>query len=197
MLDMYIASHSHDDHAGIFYSATTTNNVFISGGVTSIGTIVDCGSARDVSFWNSYIAVRDAMVTAGTATYVPVHAFFNSDAGYTSYYGQNLFTVDSNVSMRFLNTGTYLTPGDSTTETGSTTYSPNRYSVACVLSAWNMRYIFSGDGDENTESGIISNNSDNSGNPLYWSTSNDVYLKANHHEDLKQRRSDAPRYAQG
>jgi beta-lactamase superfamily II metal-dependent hydrolase len=181
-LDMYIGTHSHNDHLGIFTSAKATDNVFIDGGVTSFGYVVDSGSYRSATFYQAYCDnVRDDYMKNHGATYIPVHAFFNSDSGYTAYQGQSLFTIDSNVSLRFLNTGNYLTPKDSSTESGSGTTSPNRYSVACLLSAWNQRYIFSGDGDENTESGIKSNNSDANGDPLYWSASNDVYLKANHH----------------
>jgi len=190
-LDLYVATHSHDDHAGIFYSATETNNVFINGGVTSFGYIVDCGSYRTVSFWQPYCDEVRAkyMVADHGGTYIPVHSMFNSDSGYASFNGLSVLNISGeagnpatlgssasgNVTLRFLNTGCYLTPG--TTSDGE----PNRTSVACLLSAWNQRYIFCGDAEGDTENGIISNYKDTNGNPTLWSSSNDVYLKADHH----------------
>lgn len=175
-LDMYIGTHSHDDHLGVWKSKTASNNLLVSGGITSMGYVVDCGSARSVAFYTNYVnVIRPYMTGTLGATYIPVHAFFNDDSGYTSWKGKNVFTIDSNVSLTFLNTNQYLTPG------ATTDNDPNRTSVSTLLSAWDQRYIFCGDGDEYTQNGIISNYSDSSGNPNLWSSSNDVYLKANHH----------------
>jgi len=191
-LDLYVATHSHNDHAGIFTSATETNNVFIDGGVTSFGYIVDCGSYRSVtSFWQPYCdEVRDKyMVADHGGTYIPVHAMFNSDSGFTSFNGLSVLNISGDVgdpatlgsngsgdvSLRFLNTGCYLTPHTTSDS------EPNRTSVACLLSAWNQRYLFCGDAEGETENGIIANYSDTYGNPTLWSASDDVYLKADHH----------------
>jgi len=191
-LDLYVATHSHNDHAGIFTYASETDNVFIDGGVTSFGYIVDCGSYREVtSFWQPYCDEVRAkyMVADHGGTYIPVHSMFNSDAGFTSFTGLSVLNisgeagspatlgsiVSGDVSLRFLNTGCYLTP-HSTSDS-----EPNRTSVACLLSAWNQRYIFCGDAEGETENGIIANYSDNHGNPTLWSASDDVYLKADHH----------------
>jgi len=191
-LDLYVATHSHNDHAGIFTYATETDNVFIDGGVTSFGYIVDCGSYRSVtSFWQPYCdEVRTKyMVADHGGTYIPVHAMFNSDAGYTSFNGQSVINISGeaanpstlgsspsgNVSLRFLNTNCYLTPGTTSDS------EPNRASVFCLLSAWDQRYIFGGDAEGETENGIIANYSDGYGNPTLWSESDDVYLKADHH----------------
>jgi beta-lactamase superfamily II metal-dependent hydrolase len=172
-LDMYIATHAHDDHMGIFAGETASSNVFSNGGITSFGTIVDSGSARSVDFVTAFANnVRPWMVSNG-GTYIPVHAFFNSDSGYTAYQGQNVFTIDSNVSLTFLNTSNYGTPGF----TSSSNY--NLTSVACMLSAWNQRYFFCGDCPADSEAGIVSNYTATKSS-LFTDT-NDIYLKADHH----------------
>jgi hypothetical protein len=180
VLDFYIGTHSHNDHLGIFTSATTSNNVFVDGGITSIGHIVDSGSARSAAFYQCYLAVRDGLVSDGKATYIPVHAFFNSDSGYTSWYGQNVFTIDANTSLTFLNSGEYLQPG------ATTDSNPNDTSVCCLLSYYNQRYVFCGDGTGATQTGVMSHyGTQNESKTAYsndlWSESNDVYVKANHH----------------
>jgi len=173
ILDMYIASHPHSDHIGIFDSDST--DVFGTAGIGTVSTWVDCGGTNTSANYTNYAARRTAWVAKGT-NYIPALAFFTSTSGYTSAYGNPLYTTsDGVVSLRFLNTSCYPTPETSVAS------DPNEHSVACVLSAWNQRYIFSGDGDSTTESGIKSNNSDSNNNPLYWSSSNDVYMKANHH----------------
>ncbi|MCI1244909.1 MAG: hypothetical protein LKG11_03075 [Bacilli bacterium] len=194
-LDLYVVTHSHNDHAGVFTGATKTSNVFVDAGITSFGYIVDCGSYRSVStFWQPYCdSVRDAyMVSDCGGTYIPVHSLFNNDPDYASYQGDAFLNVSGenglndmpatlsssasgNVFLEFLNTNCYLTPG-AVTDTD-----PNRTSVACMLSAWNERYIFSGDGTGNTQNGIMANYSDQYGHSTLWDDSDDVYLKANHH----------------
>jgi len=170
VLDMYIASHPHDDHIGFFKAA---DDVLSAGGITAVTTWVDDGGTTSSGSYTSYSTQRNAWKAKGT-TYIPAVAFFTSATGYTSALGNNVFTVDNQVSLTFFNTNCYPTPETSVSD-------PNKASVACVLSAWNQRYIFSGDGDSSTQAGIIANYSNSSSKPSLWNSTNDVYLKANHH----------------
>ncbi len=167
VLDMFIGTHSHEDHLGLY----TNDTVFSNGGVTSIGTIVDSGDGRSAQFYDSYKTLRDGTLTSTYgASYYPVGAIFTQNSSYSDAYGKTSFVIDGNFSLNFLNSGKYLTPGDSSND-------PNETSVCCYVKYLNNYYIFTGDGDANTEKGLISNYSSNKP----WANADKIYFKAAHH----------------
>jgi beta-lactamase superfamily II metal-dependent hydrolase len=169
VLDVYIATHPHDDHIGFFKGSS---DVFGDGGITAITTWVDCGGTYSSTQYTAYATQRDNWKSNGT-NYIPAAAFFTSTSGYTSAYNNFLFTVDANVSLRFLNTSNYPTPGTAANSNA------NINSVACMLSAWNQRYFFCGDCPTVSEEGIIANYTATKSD--LFTDSNDIYLKADHH----------------
>ena len=167
VLDMFIGTHSHEDHLGLY----TDDKVFSNAGVTSIGTIVDSGDGRSAQFYDSYKTLRDdTLTTTYGASYYPVGAIFTQNSSYSDAYGKTSFVIDGNFSLNFLNSGKYLTPGDSSND-------PNETSVCCYVKYLNNYYIFTGDGDANTEKGLISNYSSNKP----WANADKIYFKAAHH----------------
>ena len=167
VLDMFIGTHSHEDHLGLY----TDDKVFSNAGITSIGTIVDSGDGRSAQFYNSYKTLRDnTLTTTYGASYYPVGAIFTQNSSYSDAYGKTSFVIDGNFSLNFLNSGKYLTPGDSSND-------PNETSVCCYVKYLNNYYIFTGDGDANTEKGLISNYFSNKP----WANADKIYFKAAHH----------------
>ncbi len=167
VLDMFIGTHSHEDHLGLY----TDDTVFSNAGITSIGTIVDSGDGRSAQFYDSYKSLRDGTLTSTYgASYYPVGAIFTQNSSYSDAYGKTSFVIDGNFSLNFLNSGKYLTPGDSSND-------PNETSVCCYVKYLNNYYIFTGDGDANTEKGLISNYSSNKP----WANADKIYFKAAHH----------------
>lgn len=181
-LDLYIGTHAHTDHIGVFADATTASNVFTQGGITSFGYIIDSGGSTSAgsTAWTNYKTVRNNLVSNSKVTYVPAYSMFNSETGYTSYLNQRYLNITSSggtlsssasgdVYLTFLN-HSGLIGVDETASDANTT------SVACCLTAFNIRFIFCGDLDSNEESSVVSNAPSG-----LISASNDVYLKANHH----------------
>lgn len=167
VLDMFIGTHSHEDHLGLY----TDDTVFSNAGITSIGTIVDSGDGRSAQFYNSYKSLRDDTLTSTYgASYYPVGAIFNQNSSYFDAYGKTSFVIDGNFSLNFLNSGKYLTPGASSSD-------PNETSVCCYVKYKNNYYIFTGDGDADTEKGLIANYSANKP----WANADKIYFKAAHH----------------
>lgn len=167
VLDMFIGTHSHEDHLGLY----TNDTVFSNGGVTSIGTIVDSGDGRSAQFYDSYKTLRDnTLTTTYGASYYPVGAIFTQNSSYSEAYGKSSFVIDGNFSMNFLNSGKYLTPG-------AVSNDPNETSVCCYVKYLNNYYIFTGDGDADTEKGLIANYSSNKP----WANADKIYFKAAHH----------------
>ena len=167
VLDMFIGTHSHEDHLGLY----TDDKVFSNAGITSIGTIVDSGDGRSAQFYNSYKTLRDnTLTTTYGASYYPVGAIFTQNSSYSDAYGKSSFVIDDSFSLNFLNSGKYLAPGVSSGE-------PNRTSVCCYAKYKNNYYIFTGDGDEDTEKGLIANYSSNKP----WANADKIYFKAAHH----------------
>lgn len=167
VLDMFIGTHSHEDHLGLY----TDDKVFSNAGVTSIGTIVDSGDGRSAQFYDSYKTLRDNILTTTYgASYYPVGAIFTQNSSYSDAYGKSSFVIDDSFSLNFLNSGKYLAPGVSSGE-------PNRTSVCCYVKYKNNYYIFTGDGNEDTEKGLIANYSSNKP----WANADKIYFKAAHH----------------
>lgn len=189
-LDLFIGTHAHSDHLGYFRGETADSNPIKNGGITSMGYVIDSGSAKDLVFMNSYLSIRDEYFV-GTlgATYIPVKSLFASYTDYSSFFGENIMnisgesdasltwssTASGDVSLYVLNTNSYLTPG------AKTDSEPNNTSVSCLLSIFNERFIFCGDADKGAQNGIMANYSGADSKPSLWSDSNDVYYKANHH----------------
>lgn len=189
-LDLFVCTHSHSDHVGYFSGETAASNTIKNGGITSIGYVIDSGSAKtSASFYNSYMSVRDSyMVSTLGATYIPVKSLFSNYTAYSSFYGNNVISISGegtnpgslvsaasgNVNLYVLNTNSYLEPG------ATSDSEPNNTSVSCLLKVFDKAFLFCGDADKGAQDGIMANYSQD-GKPSLWGEGDDLWHKANHH----------------
>lgn len=167
-LELLVTTHAHADHIGGIRYKTNFENY---GGLTSIKYIVDSGCTYTTSTYKTYESMRNAYVAQGT-TYFSIYEMINNS---TSNY-PNEFLICDGVTLKFLDTGSYLPYNEPVGE------DINETSVSALLSIGNTRYFLCGDITNSTSSGSIENFIINTyGNTGLWSEDTYNVVKANHH----------------
>jgi hypothetical protein len=163
VLDLLVLTHPHADHYGGF----NANATLLSAGITGITTIVDSGAdAYSSSYYvNSWVnPVRKYWINKGSVYYPVEHLV---DGTYSAK-----MSFDHGLSVTFLDTGNYTTPG------GTASSDANPTSVALSLHYGKSDFVMVGDLPTDAEGTLMTKNPNLS---AFVPTGDQVIYKAAHH----------------
>ncbi|MDE6408334.1 MAG: MBL fold metallo-hydrolase, partial [Anaeroplasmataceae bacterium] len=170
-LDMIIVTHCHSDHMGGLAKISNSDRFAKAlDGIATIGTIIDYGHDRSTNaLHNNWVSLRQTYINKG-AEYYPVY-----DAAMNLNGAKSHHQIDSKLSLDFLDTQTYLLPGQEVANTKKI----NTYSIATLLTYENFKFFFAGDLEDEGEANLYNNRNNT---PLKDITNDNVVLyKAAHH----------------
>ncbi len=164
VLEMFIATHAHDDHIG----SITSSSFFSDAEINTVEMIIDFGYKYTTNVYTQYASARDALIADGTTYYPITELFANEDIP------EKFYLDDESVFIEFFDTGNYATP--STTPKSDAI---NGTSIAMCINYCDTQIFMAGDLTSSEETDLVSKIRSTYSN--YFPKENTVIYKASHH----------------